>query len=196
MQGVDAVSPDANPAARRRARAVPGRTLGLGLAVLLWLASPQPAPAQGGADEAAVKFAFLLNFSKFVEWPGKGQVAPVVLCILGHPDVLANGKILSEKAPAGQKMVAKDAGEDPEFRTCHVLFIGEGRREGIHAILEKTKERPVLTVSDAEDFTAEGGMIGLVNREDRLKFEINLSAAQRAGLKLSSKLVQLAISVQ
>ena len=78
---------------------------------------------------------------------------------------------------------------------CHMVYLGMGEITRIKSILAELKNQPVLTVSDSEGFAAVGGMLGLVKKDERLKFEVNQTAARISGLKLSSKLMQLAVKV-
>ncbi len=82
-----------------------------------------------------------------------------------------------------------------DWRGCQVLFLesvdGTLPVDGLHALAAT----PVLTISDVPDFAAQGGMIGLKLRADRVRFDINQGASRRAGLVLSSQLLKLADEV-
>ena len=166
---------------------------GLGLALALALATNGSAAAVERVDADSEKLAFLINFSKFVEWPRRPPNTPVTLCVLGHPAILAATR---DRKSARPVLVAKEVSADTELRDCHMLFIGAAGRIAPTPILERIRKQPVLSVSDLKDFAGQGGMIGLLRKGERLKFEINLTAANAAGLKLSSRLVQLAVSVR
>ena len=78
------------------------------------------------------------------------------------------------------------------LNVCHVLYIGNSEAWRIRSILAQIKDRPILSVSDTPEFVKQGGIIGLVKQDDRLKFEINLTAATHAGLRVSAQLANLA----
>lgn len=82
-----------------------------------------------------------------------------------------------------------------EWRGCHILFIPAEEAERVDGVLRAVALAPVLTVSDSPDFARSGGMIGLKQRGGRIRFDINLGAARRAGLNLSSRLLKLADEV-
>jgi hypothetical protein len=82
-----------------------------------------------------------------------------------------------------------------EIRGCQVLFIGAEEKKLLPAILAGVKGNSVLTVGESEHFAEGGGMIGFLLEENKIRFEINLEAAKKAKLKISSKLLVLAKTV-
>lgn len=85
--------------------------------------------------------------------------------------------------------------EKSDLRGCHLLFIGGRNAQRAAGLLVGLKNVPVLTVGESERFVQQGGMIGLCVDENKIRFEINLEAAQRANLRISSRLLLLAKSV-
>jgi len=79
---------------------------------------------------------------------------------------------------------------------CHIMFIGRAEQGRFKTVLAKLARLPVLTVSDIGDFARTGGMIGLVEADQRIRFDINLTTARQANLKLSSQLLKLASIVE
>lgn len=149
------------------------------------------------ALEYQVKAAFLLNFTKFIEWPPSAFAnaqAPLEICILGKDpfghvlDDVVQGEVVN-----GRKIQVRRIAEPPALQTCQVLFVDPALKDlrGILASLAPM----VLTVSDGERFTSEGGMIGLVVDNRRVRFDINRTAADNGSLKLSSRLLSVARSV-
>ena len=82
-----------------------------------------------------------------------------------------------------------------ELEGCHVLFLGEGQKKMLPDALASVKGSPVLTVGETERFAQDGGMIGLCLEQNRIRFEINLDSAERAGLRISARLLALAKTV-
>lgn len=150
------------------------------------------------ADEYAIKAAYLYNFAKFVEWPPRSFTTdgdPLRICVIGdNPfgDALTSlgGKAVGSHAVAVQVLPAHS-----EAPGCHIVFINRSQQLRLKTLLTVFSKRPVLTVSDIEDFAQQGGVIGLIEVEQRIHFTINLAAMRRAGLKLSSQLLKLAIIV-
>ncbi len=159
------------------------------LALLLAGAVTGQAHAESGG-EAAVKTAFLYNFFKFIEWPAAANQSVYSLCTTGN-DQLGDSLLVLEKKTIGNKaiIVRRDI-NGKDLKNCHMLFIGAA--ENMEAIIRDLKDLPVVTVSDNPGFIDQGGMIGLVQNDDRLSFEINLAATNAAGMHISSQMLKLA----
>ena len=78
---------------------------------------------------------------------------------------------------------------------CHVLFVSASEEDRLVPILDAVSGLPVLTVADIDKFASAGGIVGLTEVDDRSRLEVNIGAANRAGVKLSSKLLRLAETV-
>jgi hypothetical protein len=150
-------------------------------------------------SEYEVKAAFLLNFAKFVEWPPKAfpdSNAPLVIGILGDDpfgDVLP--KIVKDQTAQGRRIEIRYFKDDEDYGNCHVLFLSRSVADQTKDILQGLQGRPILTVSDKEDFTRQGGVINFALVEKTVRFDINAQAAEAADLKVSSKLFAVARSV-
>jgi hypothetical protein len=147
-------------------------------------------------DEYQVKAAFLYNFAKFVEWPPqafRNASAPLAICILGpNPFGRSLEEAVDGKVVEDRKLVVRQFADIRQVNGCHILFVSSPERKSLRAILGDLKESGVLTVGETEGFTAEGGVISLQLEGDRVRFEINLDAAGRQKLRISSKLLSLA----
>jgi hypothetical protein len=153
-----------------------------------------------GPTEYEVKAAFVYNFAKFVEWPAEvfaGPADSLRLCVLADAPVVSNlRQVASGKEVGGRSLEVRKL-ENLSIDHCHVVFVTRaGDRAELQQFLDAARDRSVLTVADMDGFLAQGGMINLVFDHDRIRFDINLQAAQKARLKLSSKLLNLAKSVQ
>jgi hypothetical protein len=145
-------------------------------------------------DESAVQAAFVLNFAKFTDWPSAGlpqRQGAMQLCQFGDREALALAfRALEGRPLQGAPVQWRRVGRSDDIRGCHVLFVAE---PGLP--LAGLGGLPVLTVSDLPGFAPQGGVIGLVRQSGRLRFEVNRSAAQAAGLRLSADLLSLAMHV-
>ena len=148
------------------------------------------------AGEYQIKAAFLFNFAKFVEWPPNSfsdAAAPLQICVLGQdPFGEELRDITNEKTMNGRKFEVNHVVDLQRARSCHILFIASSERTSMKRILEGLRGASVLTVGDTEGFVEQGGMINFVLENDRVKFEVSSAAAERAGLKISSKLLSVA----
>ncbi len=172
------------------------------LCVLAWaalfLAAPAVFPAQV-AEEYAVKAAFLYNFTKFVDWPSTAfadEKSSILICVLGENPFGRTLGDLAKEEVAGRKLTVLGRKENQGLEGCHVLFISRSERERIPAILAEVQSSPVLTVADTEGFLDQGGVINFILEGSKIRFEISQEAAERADIKISSKLMSLAKRVK
>jgi hypothetical protein len=174
--------------------AIAGVVLGAILGPVLSAGDPE------SSLEYPVKAAFLLNFAKFAEWPEdspQAQAPAVSICVLGRDpfgEVLE--KTMAGRSVGGRPIVIQRYPTAEGVRACHVLFIASSEYGRLTPILEGLAGQPVLTVGEGEAFALRGGVIGLVVENNLARFEVNLGAAQRKGLVLSSKLLGLARVVE
>jgi hypothetical protein len=145
------------------------------------------------ASDVAVKAAFLYNFAKFTEWPALPSGAPIVVCIVGDAGIAAalvetvrgqniNGHTLEVSRPQ----------DSAGWPVCHVLFIADAETRQGAGELRYIKTLPILTVSDGKGFSQRDGVIELYVEKGRMRFAINVDAAERSGLHVSSRLLGLA----
>jgi len=149
------------------------------------------------APEYEVKAAFLLNFTKFVEWPpGSFPAAdsPLTICIVGKdPFLKFLDDMVADESVNGHRLTVRRLSADAATQGCRVLFAGVGEQD-VARILGSAG-RGVLTVGEGDRFMRAGGMITFVIQNQRVRFDVNLSAAQAAGLRLSARLLTVARSV-
>ena len=153
-------------------------------------------PQGSEASEYQVKAAFLYNFAKFVEWPPdvpSRKDDPIRICIVGeNPFGNYLNESTEEKTINGRKLVIWELKSVQDAKGCQIVFIGASEKYHLRASLESMKGAPVLTVGDTEGFAQAGGMINFTLEENMVRFEVNVDAAERARLKISSKLLSLA----
>ena len=149
--------------------------------------------------EYRIKAAFLYNFAKFTEWPAdkfSDETAPMILCVIGvdpFGSVLEN-TVVTKKIKGRSIIVNRTATAD-NLRACHVLFVSSSEWNNLPEIVESLSGAAVLTTGDMDQFAKRGGIIKLTKKGNKIRFEINPKAAERAGVKLSSYLLSLATIV-
>ncbi|GFO55930.1 hypothetical protein GMSM_29370 [Geomonas sp. Red276] len=165
------------------------------LATSAWLASP-PA-ARAGAGEYQLKAAFLYNFLKFVDRPAEAVTSPATICIgiLGRDPFEDALDSLKGKRAKGRRVVVLRVRSVEEARSCDLLFVSASEKGHLSHLLKQANALHLLTVADHEGFCEAGGMINLITVNNRIAFDVNLAAANRARLKVSSQLLRLAHSV-
>jgi len=167
----------------------------LPFAVLL-AAAPGLAAQTARASEYQVKAVFLFNFAQFVDWPADAfpeSDTPLVIGILGDDPFggVLDQTVVDERLRGRPFQVRRYHSVD-EIKACHILFVSRPEGDRPQGILAGLKNRPILTVSDADGFAERGGMIRFVTERSRIRLKINLEAAQAAHLTISSKLLRVA----
>lgn len=163
-----------------------------------WLLSLLAVSAQAGdaegAAESEIKAAMLVNFAKYVEWPGAkaDQKSPLLLGVLGG-DSLREALEGYSRGRAGRLTQVRRVETAGDAEPCHILYVAKSQRK---RWMEMAPKPGVLTVGDSEAFTKAGGMIGFILKDETLRFEINLAAASLSGLVISSRLLRLALAVR
>ncbi len=163
--------------------------------------------------EYQVKAAFLYNFMNFVDWPeekSSDSNEPIIVGIIGSDpfggafEPVKNKKVkgknvvirrfegLKEQKESDEKDQEELNQEVEAIRECHVLFICRSEEKKLKKTINLVKENNVLTVSDIEGFLEAGGIINFVMEDQKVRFEINVTAAKRAKVKIRSQLLRLA----
>jgi YfiR/HmsC-like len=166
----------------------------------VFVASPALQAQNPRPTDYEVKATYLYNFGRFVEWPGKiaaAQGGPFTVCVLGQ-DPFGNSldATLAGETIGGKTIVAKRISSAEESDNCQILFLSLRDDSRVNKIIADLDKKAVLTVSDMPQFVKRGGMIQFVLEGKRVRFEVNLTATQHAGLTLSSELLKVATAVR
>jgi hypothetical protein len=157
-----------------------------------------PAHAQTHPTEFQVKAAYVYNFGKFIKWPAEAAApaSSFEICVLGKDsfaavlDTTVTGESIDRRSIAVKRITnPQEAGE------CNILFIGSSEESRLNVILAATQRMNILTVSDIPRFAERGGVIGFVMQGEKIRFEVNLGAAEQSHLALSSELLKVASRV-
>lgn len=160
----------------------------------LWQGTP--VSAASGLNEYAVKAAFLYQFMQFIEWPPEAfadATAPIVVGVLGDDPFDDSLRRATEGRTAqGRPLVIRAVKHGEPLRHCHVLFVSASEEGRIPDVLRTLGTAAVFTVGDSAGFAEAGGTLNFVTEAARVKFEVNLAAAERARVRISSKLLSIA----
>jgi hypothetical protein len=159
------------------------------------LAGPLRASTQA-FEEYELKSVFVYKFLQFVEFPVRNRPKPgssILICVAGTSRQVRSFFTLKGKELAGSTMTVHQVKEADDTEGCHVLFITETVDPSqIRRWQELISRRGVLTIGDNEQFCRTGGIIRLFRKDNNIRFEVNLAAAKRESIKISSKLLKLA----
>ncbi len=154
--------------------------------------------AQEGSGEFQLKAAFVARFPQFVEWPPDAttDARTFNLCVLA-PDPFGGAltELVRGEQLRSRRMEARTIRPGDNLELCHVLFLPANlpRRQ---SVLRRISMLPILTISDAPQFLDEGGIVQLRLVSQRVRFDMSTEAAARAGLRISSQLLELASTVR
>jgi hypothetical protein len=156
-------------------------------------AMPRAAAGQT-VSGSALKAAFLYNFVKFVEWPAAAADSePLVMCVTGDSGVAtALDDMVRGRTVDGRRVVVRRVRIDVSARACQLLYVSGLDGAAAATLIGQISGSAVLTASDMENFARLGGVAEFFVDADRMRFAINVDSAQRAGLRVSSKLLGLA----
>jgi hypothetical protein len=146
--------------------------------------------------EYQLKAAFLFNFAKFIDWPGasfSSPQSPFIICILGtDPFGHAMDDVLQDKSIDNRPVTISRPKNITQAKQCHMVFVSQSETARLTDILQQLRGAHVLLVGESDGFAAAGGTIQFIREDNHVRFLINPDAADRAGLKVSSKLLSLA----
>lgn len=146
-------------------------------------------------SETEIKAVYLYNFIKFVSWPNLPQDAHYKLCLLGNDALNEQLEQLDQRNIKGRLLSVETISSFHQSSGCNILFVGQSEKKFVSEIISATQQTPTLTISNIDDFTDLGGIIGFIKLGNVIRFDINLNKAQQTRLSISSKLLELANQV-
>ncbi len=152
---------------------------------------------QGQAiEESRIKAAALYNFAKFVEWPPntfKNGTDPFTSCVLGDsPFGRSLDRELNGKSIDDRRFVVRHVSEIRQATGCQILMFTASERKRWRSVLSELTVGGLLTVGEADDFASDGGVASLSVESGKVRIQVNVEAATKKGLRISSKLLSLA----
>lgn len=186
---------------RRRALEDCRVILVIGFFAAAWFFAAPMGLAQGDAQAASptqdeVEAVYLYNFAKFVTWPPTQKSDVLNLCVLGKDPFGASlDQIVDDEKIDGRHLAVRRLRDENSVQDCAILFIGEPESSHLDRDLSAVAHLPILTVSDIPGFMQAGGTIQFVVQDNRVRFQVNLNAARKCGIALSSQLLKVATKV-
>ncbi len=163
---------------------------------LLFAICHLPLQAQDQKDNYRVYAGLLYHFTKYVEWPTNKQAGDFVIGVYGDREMLeATQMLMKNRSVSNQKITVKRITNDEDFAKCHIIFVERSFSHKFRNIYSHVKTGNVLLITEGYDLAKKGAGINFVIQDDRLKFEMNKTAIEGAGLKVSNELLKLSILV-
>jgi hypothetical protein len=168
----------------------------VGVALSLLLVS-LPLPAQNTTTpEYRSKANYLANFPSFVEWPPEALPPgkePFLVCVFGEfPFGTSLAEITRGTTVHDRRVEIRWIRKPQELSSCQILFVSHSEQKRYSQALDAVRGRMVLTVGETPEFLDAGGIVSFSMREGTLQFDVNLEGANKAHLKISSRLLALA----
>ncbi|HEX7053489.1 MAG TPA: YfiR family protein [Burkholderiales bacterium] len=179
------------------ARSALGAIVALALLLALW-SGAAPAQSPAPSSETDIKAAFLYKFGDFVQWPPEAFAGEdrFVVGVMGADEIAeALERLVGERRVKGYPIAVRRLRPGDSLRGVHVLFVGSGESGRLAEILAAADAQPILAVTDSEAGLRAGSMINFVVENQRVRFDIALPPAERARLKISSRLLAVARKV-
>ena len=145
--------------------------------------------------EYQVKAAYLFNFSKFIRWPVSAfnnHQTPIRICVLGKNPFGNFETLVKNKIVKKRNVVVELLYNFRNSKFCHILFISKSEQGEQATILAYTRQYPILTVSDIDNFVERGGMVQFFMRTRKVRFKINPNTLKEADLSASTNLFRVA----
>lgn len=163
------------------------------ISVFLILLSMQSL-AQEEEQAANLKAVFIYNFTKYLEWPGRNE-GDFIIGIVGNSEISKPLRQIAEtRTVSGHRIVLKTGVVPQDLPYCHILIIPSNSPYRLEDILQNVPQNTV-TVGESPGYARMGTALNLLIVDNKLKFEANVNALNRNGVKASSQLLKLATIV-
>ena len=179
--------------------------------LIAWVALVSAALAGGVSSQAAVrsssdesleyriKAAYLINFTRYIDWPAEAfhtSTAPITICVLGtDPFGSLLDAALAGRTSQGRPLAGRRIRSAQEATGCQLVFVSRAAWNPNEWPSREPVRPGVVTVGESEEFARRGGVIGFVIVNETVRFVVNREAQERAGLRISSRMLALAASV-
>jgi hypothetical protein len=174
--------------------------VGWAIAVLMTLVLAGGVAGDGRAvSEPELKAVFLYNFVNFVEWPPDAMAVGdhIQVCVVGDTSVAELLRTAVHGRTVWNRQISVTAPPiHGPLHSCHLLYVADVDAKVTRQLVQTLKGASVFSVSDFKEFAVRGGVANFFTHAGRLRFAVNLDAARRARLQISSKMLMLATVVQ
>ena len=165
------------------------------------LAAVAAAPAAGELPEYAVKAELIHRFTTFIRWPQTSFSAPrspFVVCLVGEDSLeqFLDDMVDKERRIQGRPLEVRTLEPGDSTRGCHALWVAASEAERMPAIMRSVRGKPILTLGDSPEFVQACGILNFVADEKRIRYELNLAQAEKAGLRVPTEILRHAEKVE
>ena len=148
-------------------------------------------------SEPTIKALFLYNFTKYVEWSAEKNHDHFIIGIYGTSAVTDELKHVCANKKVNNKDIEIETINDlSQAENCNILFIPKDQDDQLKKITVAAEENGLLIVTEERGMAMKGAAVNIIEKDQKIRFELNETALKRAGLKASSQLLSLAILVK
>jgi len=146
--------------------------------------------------EYSLKAAFIYRFTEYVDWENMAKGQEFKIAILGDTPLTGNLINIAENAEVGNRKIDVEEFDNlNEIDECQILFVSRDISVPLQSILNKFEGKETLIVTERDGYGEKGSCINFFLSESKIKFEVNLEAVEKAGLAVSSQLLQHAVVI-
>lgn len=162
--------------------------------IAVGLAGAPPLPLD---REHQIKAAFIANFVKYIDWRElPNDSSNFVVGVYGAEGFGHDlDDAVAGKTVGRHPIVIQQLHEDSEVRNCRLIVSGASAEERIAKLIKLCNASGAVLVGEGPEFARRGGTIGLDLVSDRIRFDVNLEAARKSNVSVSSRLLSFARNV-
>lgn len=147
--------------------------------------------ASGQVIKPKVQTAFIYQFTRYIEWPNKKNLNEFKIALIGSSALQPFlEELSSQKSVNGKSISISSVEPDEDLSPFHIVIIGDSKF--LEKVVQRTEGLEILTIASGEGAAAKGVIIGFFLEKEKMRFEINRSAAEKQNLSISSQLLKLA----
>lgn len=152
--------------------------------------------ANAQPTEHKIQSIFIYNFAKYTQWPSSNQSGDFVIEIVGK-SALADEleKLVTNKSVGAQKIIIKRISSTDQVGNCHILVLPSNESKHFEAAQAKVKGKPTLLITGKAGLGQKGSGINFVIKDDKWAYELNQASLSENGLRVSTEISKLAISI-
>lgn len=164
---------------------------------LIFVLTAQGTPQEQPILPEDIKAVFLYNFTKFFQWPNLHSKSEFTITVFGNSKVMGPLHIIAKKKKAkGKTIVLNNINDIRLLENSQIVFVAISASNELQNILKKINGKPTLIVGEKEGVLNRGLGINFVEKSGKVRFEISRKNIEKAGLKVSSQLLKLAVTVE
>ncbi len=153
--------------------------------------------AKSQINEYEVKISLLLKFAKYTEWPNYDENFFTIAVFGKNPFEDSLNKVVKTKTLKDKKVKVQFLNQIDEIDYPNILFITKTEKKNLKNVLNATKNKPILVVTEIYNAASVGAHINFfVNNDNKIRFEINTKNLKKSNLKVSSLLLDIAKIVE